>query len=67
MVLIVEKGRFMEKVTSIRLEESDLSALREIEKVIGAKPAAQIRLAISQYIERWHTEHSSKQVKMKKK
>jgi predicted DNA-binding protein len=43
----------MQKVTSIRLEMNDLDALRQIEKHTGATPAAQIRLAISQYIERW--------------
>jgi hypothetical protein len=43
----------MQQVTGVRIEKKDLEALREIEKCNGAKPAAQIRLAIAQYIDRW--------------
>jgi len=45
------------KNTSVNIPESDLAALREIEKLNGAKPAVQIRLAVAQYIERWRADH----------
>lgn len=50
----------MQKVTSIRLEVNDLDALRQIEKFTGAKPAAQIRLAIAEYIDRWQARMARK-------
>ncbi len=47
----------MQQVQGVRIEKKDMDALREIEKVNGAKPSAQIRLAVAQYIDRWRAAH----------